>query len=425
MRSSETRLVPLEAFRGMAACIVLVMHFFLGFSPYTLGVLENARNSESLVGQPYFAFFNGTGAIIFFFTLSGFVLCWSYFNEERPEKLILAFLKRFPRLAGIVVVTTVASYGLFKFGLYYFEEAAQVSASPWLATFASSGWTPEFEPAFHKAVIQGLTTFFTGNVTYNSNLWTMQPEFFGSMIVYMLAGFLSMVLGYRHLLYAFAILSISALGFNQHLLPFIVGLFLSVYLAKRKTHVPLGVSMLLIAAGLYMLGYLIPEKAYAWVSHLDGMARIYFQTAFHTLGSACLIFAVMANRRLFEKLNGGLFKLLGRLSFPLYLVHTPVICSVSSYVYLQMTTAQMSNRIILITVFLVTAVVSIGFALLLSQLDEWWVKKVNDTAKQWVRKNLDSIALAPAPEAPHHTPGPTVLSASPTRTDKPEKHRIA
>jgi hypothetical protein len=50
---------------------------------------------------------------------------------------------------------------------------------------------------------------------------------------------------------------------------------------------------------------------------------------------------------------------------------------------------------------------------------------VNDTAKQWVLKERDSVALAPTTEPRHHTPGPTVLSASPTRTDKPEKHRIA
>jgi peptidoglycan/LPS O-acetylase OafA/YrhL len=333
-------------------------------------VLENARTNDSLIGAPYFALFNGTGAIIFFFTLSGFVLCWSYFNHEHPQKLILAFLKRFPRLAGIVTVTTLASYALFKLRLYYFHDAAQLSSSPWLATFALSGWTPEFEPSFFKALIQGLTTFFTGNVSYNSNLWTMQPEFFGSMIVYMLAGFVSMILNYRHLPYAFALLSISALGFNQHIFPFVVGIFLSIYLAKHKPQIPLPISLLLIAAGLYLLGYMIPEKAYAWASHLGGIMKIYSQTTFHTLGSSCIIFAIMANRRLFQSLNGGVFKLLGKLSFPLYLVHTLVICSLSSYVYLQMTAAQVSHRVTLITVFMVTAVISLGLALLVARLDD-------------------------------------------------------
>jgi peptidoglycan/LPS O-acetylase OafA/YrhL len=386
MQHSENRLIPLEAFRGIAAFIVLIHHYFLAFSPYTTGFLEISRNNESLIGQSYFAFLNGTAAVIFFFTLSGFVLCWSYFNHENPRKLFHASIKRFPRLVAIVTITTISSFILFKFDLYYFHEASKLSLSPWLGSFSFSGWTTQFEPNFLKALIQGLTTFFTGQKTYNPVLWTMKPEFFGSMVVFILAYFISIVLGYRHLLFTFIILAFLAICFSKNIFPFIVGTFLSAYLAKNKSQITFTTALTFNFIGLYMLGYLIPEKAYAWASIIPSSLKNHFQTSFHTLGSIFIIYATMANQRLFQNLNGRFFKLLGKLSFSIYLIHFLVICSVSSYVFMGMTIAKVNSQFTLVTVFFVTLFCSIGLALPLSKLDDYWVRKVNVITNQFSKK---------------------------------------
>jgi peptidoglycan/LPS O-acetylase OafA/YrhL len=376
------RLVPLEAYRGIAAFIVLIHHFFLGFSPYTTGFMDRTRNGDSLIGEPFFAIFNGTGAVSFFFTLSGFVLCWSYFNHESQQKLLIAFLKRFPRLAAIVTVSTIISYLLFKFGFYYFREAAQLNSSPWLATFGGSGWSPEFEINFLKALYEALTTFFNGQANYNSNLWTMKPEFFGSIIVYMLASFISVILGYRYLAYAFAIIAISALNYNPLIFPFVAGTFLSAYLAKNKIEISLLSSLGLIAVGLYMLGYIIPEKAYQWTSFVPAHYKVNFQTLINSLGSIFIIFATMSNRKLFQYLNGKFFKYLGKISFPLYLIHPLVIFSISSYAYLYCSAVGMGTQVKIFEVFVITAVVSIALSIPLSMFDDWWVKQVNAISRK-------------------------------------------
>jgi peptidoglycan/LPS O-acetylase OafA/YrhL len=385
LESGSNRLFPLEAYRGIAAFIVLIHHFFLAFSPYTTGLSEQTRDKDSLIGQPYFALLNGTAAVGFFFTLSGFVLCWSYFNHENPQKLLLAFLKRFPRLAAIVTITTVASFCLFKLDFYYFHDASQLSLSPWLATFAH-GWTPGFEPSFWEALTQGMTTFFTGEAYYNTNLWTMKAEFFGSMIVFMLACFISVILGYRYLIYAFIIISISALFYNDFIFPFVAGTFLSAYLAKNKKEIPFHVSIALIIFGLYMLGYIIPEKSYAWASAIPVIMKVHTQSLLHTLGSACIIFATMTNQKVFKNLNGKLLRGIGKISFPLYLVHTLVICSISSYVYLNLANHGVSNTSSLIIVFIVTATISTAFAIPLSSFDDWWVKQVNSISRKLLKE---------------------------------------
>ena len=385
LANNNKRLIPLEAYRGIAAFAVLFHHFFLGFSPQTTGFMDQARDNDSLIGQPLFVFFNGISAVAFFFTLSGFVLCWSYFQHEDSRKLLLMVIKRLPRLAAITTVSTVLSYAAFKFGLVYFYEAGKLSGSPWLASFAK-GWNPGFEADFLDAVKEGLLCFFTGKSIYNSSLWSMKPEFIGSMVVYATAGLISIVLAYRYRLLAFAILALAAMTYNQLVFPFICGVFLSAYLARSKQEIPLSAALFFVAIGLYLLGYLLPIKSYLWVQFLPLSFRGYFQTIIYTLGSAAIIFATMSNQQLFQKLNGKFFALLGKISFPVYLMNILVISSISSYVFLGLSAMQLSRAMVLSSTFLVTVVATVMIALPLAMLDDWWVRRLDAVSKKILLK---------------------------------------
>jgi peptidoglycan/LPS O-acetylase OafA/YrhL len=54
---SSSRLIPLEATRGIAALIVVVHHFFLGFAPQVTGLLPELRTPSSIIGNWYYVFF--------------------------------------------------------------------------------------------------------------------------------------------------------------------------------------------------------------------------------------------------------------------------------------------------------------------------------------------------------------------------------
>lgn len=388
------RLVPLEAYRGMAAIVVLVHHFFLGFSPTTTGWAPSARTSESLVGTWYFAAFNGPAAVIFFFTLSGFVLCWSYFHHEKTESLLAAFLKRYPRLVAIVTITTVASYLLFELGLYSFRDAGIASGSRWLYRFA--GELPaDFKPSFTEAFGQGITTFFTGRAHYNENLWTMKPEFFGSLVVYMLAAFLVLVLRRRYLIYAFLVLCVSVIFYNKYLFPFVVGLFLSMFLAGRQIQISKLAAISMIAAGLYLLGFAVAQEAYAWVSYLPGIVRAYFPVVAHTVGSAAIIAATVSNSAIFKRLDGKFFRLLGKLSFPIYLAQLLVIGSVASAFYLWLLDTGLGRLSILCLVFAATLVGTVLASIPLMRFDDWWVARVNERVKKVLGQPATHTVTAP------------------------------
>jgi peptidoglycan/LPS O-acetylase OafA/YrhL len=382
---NQQKLIPLEAMRGLAAIIVLIHHVILGFAPYISGLLPQARDASSLVGKWYFFLLNGTSSVTFFFTLSGFVLCWSFFNSGDKRHLLKAFFKRWPRLAGLVLITTLSSYLIFKLGFYYYEQASVISKSTWLLNFGcptpycTDGWAIRFEPNFIEAFIQGLTTFFTGSYSYNTNLWTMKVEFIGSIVVFLVAAFVSLILSFNYLVAAAIVFLIWALSINPFLVPFIAGIFLSAILAKYKTRISFRFALSLMIIGVYLLSYLIPEKDFAWIALIQypSLLSDNNRIIINTIASVLIIFSIMTNDFLFNKINGRFFAFLGKLSFPLYLVHTLVICSLSSFSFITMHQYGYTGQLILIITFLITLLSSIIISLPLIYMDSFWLKKVN------------------------------------------------
>lgn len=308
------------------------------------------------------------------------------FKTGDIQNLKIAFLKRLPRLITPVLITVLVSYFLFHFGLYYFYEASKISGSPWLAAFAYAGWTPEFQPSLYKAVIQGVTTFITGDASYNSVLWTMKPEFIGSIVVFMLGAFISLVLSFERLFISFILFSAWALSVYSYLCPFVVGIFLSAALVKNECRMRLPIASLLIVIGLYLLGYSIPEKNYLWVTYITypDMLVKNIQIVLNSLGAGLVIFSIMSNVQIYASLNGRFCNYLGQLSFPLYLVHTLVICSLGSFLFLYLKHQDYPNQMMMLGLLGLTFAASILAAIPLIFFDQFWLSLINKIAKRFV-----------------------------------------
>jgi len=168
--------IALEAIRGGAALVVVVWHVCVAFFPYSLNGWWQ--------GSPLNLFMNGQSAVQLFFVLSAYVLTRRYFESGNNCILLKGAVKRWPRLMGPVLLVVLASYVLFKFDLYQFEQAGAAAGSPWLIKFLSAYDT---KPEIHLwgALLQGsFFTFFATEMFYDSPLWTMHPEFVGSFIAF-------------------------------------------------------------------------------------------------------------------------------------------------------------------------------------------------------------------------------------------------
>lgn len=207
----------LEMLRGVAALVVLAWHSTLAFAPAATGIFANGP-SESLQTGPLFVLINGTSAVFLFFVLSSYVLVKRYAESRDFRLLLKGGAKRWPRLAGPVVITTLASCLVFKLGLYGFEQAGRITGSPWLSAFGYAPTVPtQTTASFYDAAAQGAwrTFLFSDQVNYNSSIWTMYYEFWGSFLVFVIAPFIFFLLDRSIMLAGLALVTI-ATGAWQH-----------------------------------------------------------------------------------------------------------------------------------------------------------------------------------------------------------------
>jgi hypothetical protein len=110
---------------------------------------------------------------------------FSYFAVFPILTIARGIVKRWPRLAEPELISTGLSWVLFATGAFKFQSGGALNGSRWLAMLAIPDSYPH--ASLSRAVSQGLLTFFKGTYTFNSVLWTMQPEFIGSIIAFELA----------------------------------------------------------------------------------------------------------------------------------------------------------------------------------------------------------------------------------------------
>jgi peptidoglycan/LPS O-acetylase OafA/YrhL len=346
MTSNDKRLVELEAVRGIAALVVLIHHLLLAFFPRFHGLLFPDER-VSPFGTPLFAMINGSAAVVLFFVLSGFVLTVRAFQMQSARPLMLGALKRWPRLALPVLIVNVCAGLLAGWAVYLNQPVAEQIASPWLGWwYAEPGreWR-----TVAAAVREGAVgTFVKGSAYFNSNLWTMFYEFYGSFLAFAAAG---VMLTLRALPAAAFLMAATLL--LMFVSPYVACFLAGVGLAALYTGpawgafagwleqqgrvfwtMVLGVTVLLLGYHEAQSPQVRPAGIYQVLAPLSELAPLQFRVLLHTAGSMIILSAVLALPAARRRLGGPVGAMLGRLSFPTYLLQTPVICLVGPVVYL-------------------------------------------------------------------------------------------
>jgi peptidoglycan/LPS O-acetylase OafA/YrhL len=291
------RLVFLDGLRGWGAVFVLLCHIFWN------GLPVNALAEDLKYVVP----FSGALAVLVFFVVSGFSLSIGYLAEGRLQSWCRIAAGRYLRLAIPIFTTCALVHFVMVFGL--------VAPAP--------DRLPVFQPFFNFVPTVGhllkfsLFDIFFGydfRETYAGPLWTMSIELIGSFVV-LLAILIMRPLPYRPLL--LAALSGLILGFAPwenaaYLALFPAGAALADCFNRGWIElIPKSVGLLLL-----LLGCLSPVV----LSHIPSAWRVVSVLPL-VVGSI----AVPSTR---AWLSGSFSAHLGRISFPLYLVHGPILCFV-------------------------------------------------------------------------------------------------
>jgi peptidoglycan/LPS O-acetylase OafA/YrhL len=376
------KFAELDGLRGIAALIVVLWHFAIAFLPGRIGIVPPFNPADGIIGSPAFALIDGPGAVILFFVLSGYVLPLGYFHSGRLEVVLRAIAKRWFRLAGLTVTAAIGSYLLFRFNLYHYREAASLTRSDWLGSFGGGDVGGQLKPSLRAAILEGAVFAFLRDANvYDPVLWTMRDELFGSLMTFGLGALLwrcRLWVGMAMLVLVAAITQIV----DPRLIAFIAGLALSWANARGRLPVHRWAAPVCLILGTILFGYLEPRGLYAPLGVLSETSGWrYDRIWLHTIGAVLLILGLLNSHRAGRLLASTGGRLLGRLSFPIYLFHFPLLCSLSCWLFLAVRPSLPHEASLAVAALgTVPALFAVGYAF--ARLDEMWLAQINRVARR-------------------------------------------
>ena len=191
------RIAYLESIRGLAALQVLLLHFFAAFAPdLVFSLPAGAAVAGYIHLSPLYFLYDGYSAVYLFFALSGYVLTRSFERHlAPPSSQVLARMIRLglPAMAATLVAAAVMSM----FGKPNMA-AGGLSGSTWFA----SQWNTDVSllAVIRDGTINALFLGYHGlpgvaflapwqqpvEQSFVAPLWTLSIEFYGSMIILLL-----------------------------------------------------------------------------------------------------------------------------------------------------------------------------------------------------------------------------------------------
>ena len=301
--SGDVRMHCLDGLRGWGSLVVLLAHVFGQGFPISDRVSALLARTGML---------NAGLAVWVFFVVSGFSLAIGYCRRRNSATLTNIALGRYVRLAVPILCAASFLYLLFALRLVPAPEHRLPQFQTFLPT-SPSAWEVLHFSIFNVFFAYDAATTLIGP------LWTMPFELWGSALV---LGVLFVAGRLDRRWWVYALLGVATYLVNPIYSAFIVGLALAeIYstgtLQRRAAALgPLFLTLLLI--GLVCSGLL------RLIGHPPGA---------YLVVATMLTIASVFSRPISAFLSGRFSRFLGRISFPLYLIHGPLMLAYGNNAY--------------------------------------------------------------------------------------------
>jgi peptidoglycan/LPS O-acetylase OafA/YrhL len=386
----QKKILSFEGLRGFAAMSVVFYHFINFLKPKLFNFdfyIEKSDGSlilllKKIIFFATYTFFDGKLAVILFWSLSSFVICAKLFQIHEPlnKDIIRSTTKRYFRLVFPCLISIIISFFLLKFHFYYSTSLGLllVDGEQFRKLF-------DFEPnlvLMLKSAVWNTFFQFSGNQSYNTVLWTMEKELFGSFFCF------SFIAVFRQnqrriIFYPILILLFVALDYYW-VISFILGMALADLLySKDNSNFKANfdsirfyfqkfnfLSLLLFIIILFIVKSLVIIFLPISFSYVDTF-----------FGFIIVCFTLLHPKiDYFFSLKPLVW--LGKHSFSIYLIHVPILCSLISFIYLKLLDTKWVELICLFVFLFTLFILTIPFT---KYVDDKSIKYSNKIGNWFVR----------------------------------------
>lgn len=333
------KIACLDGLRGIAALVVVFAHFRELVFPLSL-FAQHVPFGFVIERSPLMLLTASSLAVRIFFVHSGFVLSWKYLNEPDQRILFSMALRRAFRLGIPIAVAILFAFTLMRLDLMRSFEMGSV-------TFEDAPLVKQYEfvPSLRSALSDSLGGWFfaglgtrpPGSIRYDGALWTMPIELICSYAVFLI---LPLIVRLRARDCALVLLaaSVGLMRYYPWLVYFFIGILL-VRLHQARLFEPGGALhnifrrrwVVLLAFGAATVLGVWPEETARRLRLPAAVNPLELVPLLSASLFLILLFALPGFRRILEL---PAIQFLGRLSFAVYLLHIPILCSLSSGLFL-------------------------------------------------------------------------------------------
>jgi peptidoglycan/LPS O-acetylase OafA/YrhL len=342
------RIAYLESIRGLAAIQVLLLHFFFAFVPDLVTPAPSSALAASIHLSPLYFLYDGYAAVYIFFCLSGYVLTRSF--ERQLDLTPVQILARAVRLGLPALAATVFAASVMLMVGRANVEAGRQMGNAWF----SHQWAPDLSvlSIVRDGIISGLFLGYrdmpgmaflapwqqTVDQSFVAPLWTLSIEFYGSIAIL----FLCWSARRSRQLWWTAVILGTLFTIRSAYICFFVGHLLAVARrAERPVSTRKLLSIALVASGVaccvvadiwqpeWLIGLCSYQTNWLFPGQLPPMQQ-------KALGAAVVLTGILDLQLCRNLLSKPWLVAQSRLSFPVYLVHWPIMCGLAATVFVSL-----------------------------------------------------------------------------------------
>jgi peptidoglycan/LPS O-acetylase OafA/YrhL len=346
--AAPARIVYLESIRGLAAVQVLLLHFFFAFVPDLVAPAPSSALAASIHLSPLYFLYDGYSAVYIFFGLSGYVLTRSFERQLGPP--VLQILARAVRLGLPALAATVFAAAVMLTVGRANVEAGRLMGNVWF----SHQWDADLSvlSILRDGTINAVLLGYRDmpglallapwqqplDKSFVAPLWTLSIEFYGSISILLLCWCARRS---RQLWWIVVLLG-TIVTIRSAYVCFFVGHLLAVARrAERPVSAPALLPMTLTIIGVacsvvadvwqpkWLIGLCALQTSWLFPGQFPGMQ----QKAF---GAVLVLIGIIDLQVCRDLLSKPWLVACSRLSFPVYLVHWPIMCGLAAAAFVHL-----------------------------------------------------------------------------------------